>query len=175
VFQSRSLCQCCRQVRYHANQYQLKSIRCPTHDTGGALAIERDPGELSVQLVWNHLTRRPFDGMLRRMAALPLRLGRDGLRSKSVEIERKTKRCWRNRFRANRLVAHWCPRRGKSGLFWAFRESPADETMKSSQSAVIRVYSVGTQRAKWKSWIKVTNQVNRSGHFSDEHQADTRG
>jgi len=30
--------------------------------------------------------------------------------------------------------------------------------MKSSQPAVIRVYSVGHQRAKRKFWIKLTNQ-----------------
>jgi hypothetical protein len=31
--------------------------------------------------------------------------------------------------------------------------------MKSSQPEAIRVYSVGHPACKWKSWIKLTNQV----------------
>ena len=52
-FQPRIPCQCCRRVRYHAYQYQLKSIRCPTRDPSGALAVKSGSRRTGCSTTWN--------------------------------------------------------------------------------------------------------------------------
>ncbi len=68
-------------------------------------------------LAAGHLTRRLVGGMLRRMTRCRCRLGKDGSQSKSVEIERKTERCWEKSLHSEAIGNSSMPRQVKSGLF----------------------------------------------------------
>jgi hypothetical protein len=95
------------------------------------------------------MTRRLFGSMLQRMAALPLPEWVGMVRqSKSVEIERKTERCWRNPFRAKQLVAHWCPRYGKSGLFGGPGVARVKKMKKARKRGLFGCKVLDTQGAK---------------------------
>jgi hypothetical protein len=63
-FQSRIPCQCCRQVRYHAYQYQLTSIQCPTDDAGGALAVKSGSRRTGCSTPWNLVLLKLTDGRI---------------------------------------------------------------------------------------------------------------